>query len=78
MIVFVFLILNNWINFFSAQQRLNKIIELTRVCLFSITTQYRAIFNDDEHGIVNVAMDKRFNENVIFYSWLHDKVIKLW
>lgn len=59
--------------FFLAHQRLNKTIELTRVCLFSIITQYRAIFNDDEHNIINT--DRKFNENVIFYSWLHDKVI---
>lgn len=53
---------------FLAQQHLTKTIELTRVNLFNIVTQYKALFDDD------FGIDNNFKENLIFNSWLHEKI----
>lgn len=53
----------------SAQQHLIKTIEVTRVNLFNIITQYRAIFLDDV-----TKNESTFEANKIFHSWLHDRV----
>lgn len=57
------------------QQHLLRTVEVTRVCLFNIITQYRAIFLEDEPSpksdmvaTVNVESSK------IFHSWLHEKI----
>ncbi|GLV31277.1 Component of oligomeric golgi complex 8 [Carabus blaptoides fortunei] len=57
-----------------ANHHLNKTIEVTRINLFNIVTQYRAIFNDDEHSPLNASRDKDLNENLIFYCWLQEKI----
>ncbi|CAH1957241.1 unnamed protein product [Acanthoscelides obtectus] len=51
---------------------LTKTIDVTRVNLFNILTQYRAIFNDDEHS--PLVGDSSKNQNVIFYCWIKDKI----
>lgn len=43
--------------------------------LFNIVTQYRAIFNDDEHSPLMSIKSGTVNQNVIFFNWLNDKVI---
>lgn len=48
-------------------------IELTRVHLFNIITQYRAIFSD-EGNVVPSTIASNVNETDIFYSWLNQKV----
>ncbi|KAJ8919495.1 hypothetical protein NQ315_002116 [Exocentrus adspersus] len=53
---------------------LTKTIEVTRVNLFNIVTQYRAIFNDDEHGPLASLKMQNVNQNVIFFSWIKDKI----
>lgn len=57
------------------QQHLLRTVEVTRVCLFNIITQYRAIFMEDEPSpkpdsvaTINVESSK------IFHSWLHEKI----
>ncbi|KAF5280504.1 hypothetical protein FQA39_LY18049 [Lamprigera yunnana] len=63
----------NSIDSSNANHHLNKTIEVTRVNLFGIITQYKAIFNDDDQGS---GMYKRsnVNENVIFFSWIRDRI----
>ncbi|XP_008543468.1 conserved oligomeric Golgi complex subunit 8 [Microplitis demolitor] len=51
---------------------LTKTIELSRIHLFNIITQYRAMFNDDDHLIVN--RDNVINEAAIFPHWLEEKL----
>jgi conserved oligomeric Golgi complex subunit 8 len=55
---------------FSAHQHLTKTIEVTRVNLFNIVTQYKALFDDD------FSKDNNTNSkmNLIFNSWLHEKI----
>lgn len=55
---------------------LTKTIEVTRVNLFNIMTQYRAIFNDDEHNPLLLSSAQNINQNIIFYTWIRDKVSK--
>lgn len=62
------------ITIFLASFHLNKTIEITRVNLFNIVTQYRAIFNDDEHGPLVAVRTQNLNQNAIFFSWIKDKV----
>lgn len=47
---------------------MTKTIELTRVNLFNIVTQYKALFDDD------FGIDSTTKENLIFNSWLHEKI----
>lgn len=42
--------------------------------LFNIATQYKAIFNDDEHSPLATGKNQNVNHNVIFFSWIKDKV----
>ncbi|KAL3265237.1 hypothetical protein HHI36_009451 [Cryptolaemus montrouzieri] len=49
---------------------LSKIIEVTRVNLFNIITQYKAIFNDDEHSPLGTLKNNEVNQNVIFFLGL--------
>lgn len=60
--------------FLLATHHLNKTIEVTRVNLFNIATQYKAIFNDDEHSPLAEVKNQNVNHNVIFFSWINDKV----
>nr|XP_023026370.1 conserved oligomeric Golgi complex subunit 8 isoform X1 [Leptinotarsa decemlineata]XP_023026435.1 conserved oligomeric Golgi complex subunit 8 isoform X2 [Leptinotarsa decemlineata] len=54
---------------------LTKKIEVIRVKLFNILTQYRAIFNDDEHSpLMHITENKNINQNIIVFSWVKDKI----
>ncbi|XP_012253020.2 conserved oligomeric Golgi complex subunit 8 [Athalia rosae] len=50
---------------------LTKTIELSRIHLFNIITQYRAIFNDEEHLTSSRHV---INESAIFHHWLEEKI----
>ncbi|KAG8237419.1 hypothetical protein J437_LFUL017267 [Ladona fulva] len=56
-----------------ANQHLTKTIELTRIHLFSIVTQYKAIFSDEE-PVVTSTKNSNINESAIFYSWITEKI----
>jgi hypothetical protein len=62
-------------HFSAANHHLSKTIELSRIHLFNIVTQYRAIFSDDD-PILPLAKDQNINESAIFYSWITEKVCK--
>lgn len=47
---------------------------MTRVNLFTIVTQYRAIFNDDEHSPLSQTKNSDINQNIIFFGWIKNKV----
>ncbi|KAG5680381.1 hypothetical protein PVAND_009890 [Polypedilum vanderplanki] len=49
-------------------QHLIKTIEVTRVNLFNIITQYKALFDDD------FTKDTNTKINLMFCSWLHEKI----
>lgn len=61
---------------FLATHHLSKTIEITRVNLFNIITQYRAIFNDEE-STPGSLLRQEVNENMIFFTWVNDKVVDL-
>ena len=50
-----------------------KTIELSRVHLFDIATQYRAIFTDED-PLVLANQDTNINDAAIYYSWIVQKV----
>lgn len=52
---------------------LTKTVEITRVNLFNIITQYRAIFNDEESMPIS-SLKNEINENIIFYTWINDRI----
>uniref|UniRef100_A0A182K7Q1 Conserved oligomeric Golgi complex subunit 8 n=1 Tax=Anopheles christyi TaxID=43041 RepID=A0A182K7Q1_9DIPT len=63
-----------------AQMHLTKTIEATRVHLFNIITQYRALFPDDEETFspfgVTMGNDRMAGDDgKIFHSWLHDQIM---
>ncbi|KAF5308273.1 hypothetical protein FQR65_LT06266 [Abscondita terminalis] len=64
----------NSIENISANYHLNKTIEVTRVNLFNIITQYKAIFNDDDHTFSTLNKGHNINENVIFFSWIRERI----
>ncbi|XP_017468877.1 PREDICTED: conserved oligomeric Golgi complex subunit 8 [Rhagoletis zephyria] len=60
-----------------AQQHLTKTIEVTRINLFNIITQYRAIFPDEEPSSVTVVKPLQgvsCDGERLFQSWLHRKI----
>ncbi|XP_053679133.1 conserved oligomeric Golgi complex subunit 8 [Anopheles nili] len=72
-----------------AHVHLTKTIEATRVHLFNIITQYRAIFPDDEDTMVNPlagmmpvttatsVLERAANDGGnIFHGWLHDQIVE--
>jgi conserved oligomeric Golgi complex subunit 8 len=50
------------------QQHLSRTIEVTRVNLFSIATQYKALFNEDFGTETNSCI------NLMFSSWMYEKI----
>nr|XP_019542322.2 conserved oligomeric Golgi complex subunit 8-like [Aedes albopictus] len=62
-----------------AHIHLTKTIEATRVHLFNIITQYRAIFPEDEDtvsGLSTISADHNAADgSKIFHSWLHDQIV---
>ncbi|XP_054744029.1 conserved oligomeric Golgi complex subunit 8 [Anastrepha obliqua] len=60
-----------------AQQHLTKTIEVTRIHLFNIITQYRAIFPDEEPTAVTVVKPLQgvsCDGERLFQAWLHRKI----
>lgn len=58
----------------AAYQHVLKTVELSRVHLFDIATQYRAIFTDED-PLVLANQDPNTNESAIYYSWIIQKVL---
>nr|SVE73493.1 EOG090X04G7 [Daphnia atkinsoni] len=56
-----------------AYQHILKTVELSRVHLFDISTQYRAIFTDED-PLVLANQDPNTNESAIYYSWIIQKI----
>ena len=57
---------------FLAYQHLSKMIEVSRVYLFDIMTQYRAIFPDDDPFFIGQNSDPLLGG--LFYKWVNEKV----
>ncbi|XP_067624880.1 conserved oligomeric Golgi complex subunit 8 [Eurosta solidaginis] len=60
-----------------AQQHLNKTIEVSRVNLFNIITQYRAIFPEEEQAaapVVKPLQGVTCEGERLFQAWLHRKI----
>ncbi|XP_068216914.1 conserved oligomeric Golgi complex subunit 8 isoform X2 [Palaemon carinicauda] len=53
-------------------QHVIKVVEASRVHLFDIVTQYRAIFSDDDSRFG--LCDNEINDQAIFYGWILHKV----
>ncbi|XP_065185153.1 conserved oligomeric Golgi complex subunit 8-like [Sycon ciliatum] len=60
----------------NAYQHITKIIELCRVYIFDVITQYRAIFSDDSELLLRPTSSGSTQQNAsgIFHSWLVTKV----
>ena len=58
---------------FSAYYHITKVIEASRVHLFDIVTQYRAIFSDDD-PIFIMEDDHALNYANILHAWIGRKV----
>lgn len=54
---------------FTETQYLSTVIDLTRVNIFNVATQYRAVFTDDE--VMTKQNDMKYS---VFYSWLNKRV----
>ena len=64
----------NVFNLFVVYQHLSKVIEVSRVHLFDIITQYRAIFTDDDHVTRSADLDTLPRESLLLQSWVQCKV----
>jgi len=53
---------------------LTRTMEVLRVHLFDIVTQYRSIFSDDGDHLIGVASENNFDNRLLFTSWLSKKV----
>ena len=63
----------------AAYHHISKTIEVSRVHLFDIVTQYRAIFPDDDVVRTSYTSSEgggeRRVEGALFYSWVNEKVL---
>jgi len=53
---------------------LTRTMEVLRVHLFDIVTQYRSIFSDDMEHLIGVGTGDHFDNRLLFTSWLSKKV----
>jgi len=53
---------------------LTRTMEVLRVHLFDIVTQYRSIFSDDGDHLIVVGAEQTFDNRLLFTSWLSKKV----
>ena len=58
----------------TAYQHLTRTIEVSRVHLFDILTQYRAIFPDDDSAYHTAVATPTHIDGALFYTWLGSKV----
>jgi len=56
-----------------AYHHISKTVEASRVHLFDIVTQYRAIFTDDDL-LLSLPVDDRPNDSLLFHGWVVQKV----
>ena len=57
----------------AAYHHISKVVEASRVHLFDIVTQYRAIFTDDDL-LLTASSDDRPNDSILFHGWVVQKV----
>ncbi|KAL1509816.1 hypothetical protein ABEB36_004496 [Hypothenemus hampei] len=53
---------------------LSKIVEVTRVNLFNVITQYQAIFYEESSAQPSSLLKKNINENMIFFTWINEQI----
>ena len=60
----------------NAYQHISKVIEICRVYIFDVITQYRAIFSDDSESLISASSGLKANQSAcgVFHSWLVVKV----